>query len=97
MLGGEITRARDLITAADHAGGKKPPRITLPTWMIRLTSPLGGTGLGTKFDLPSNVGEMITATDGVTYWATDEKARTDLGYSPRSLATGMAETFRDGT
>ena len=43
-----------------------------------------------------NVGELISASDGVTYLATDEKARTELGYAPRSLATGMAETFRDG-
>lgn len=47
-------------------------------------------------DLPPNVGEVIAATDGVTYWASDEKAQKELGYSPRSLATGMAETFRDG-
>ena len=93
VLGGEIARARDLIAAAARAAGKKPPRFALPTWMIRLTSPLGGTGLGARFDLPSNVAEMITATDGVTYWATDQKARTELGYAPRDLATGMADTF----
>ena len=94
VLGGEITRARGLITAAAHAAGKKSPRLILPTWMIRLTSPLGGTALGKKFELPANVAEMISATDGVTYWATDEKARTELGYAPRDLATGMADTFR---
>ncbi len=94
VLGGEITRARDLITAAAHAAGKKPPRVALPTWMIRLVSPLGGTRLGTAFELPANVGEMIRATDGVTYFATDAKARTELAYAPRGLATGMADTFR---
>lgn len=43
-----------------------------------------------------NVGEVIAASDGGTYWASDEKERNELGYSPRSLATGMAKTFRDG-
>ncbi|MCY7301942.1 MAG: NAD-dependent epimerase/dehydratase family protein [Thermoleophilia bacterium] len=97
VLGGELTRARDLIAAAAHAGGKRAPRFRMPTWVIRLSAPLGRTGMGSSLGIPANVGELVAATDGVTYWATDEKARTDLGYSPRSLATGMAETFRDGT
>jgi len=52
--------------------------------------------MGSSLGIPANVGELVAATDGVTYWATDEKARRDLGYAPRNLATGMAETFRGG-
>lgn len=96
VLGGEVIRARDLIGAAAHAAGKRAPRFTMPTWAIRLSGPLGRTRMGSSLGLPVNVSELIAATDGVTYWARDDKARTKLGYSPRSLATGMAETFRDG-
>ncbi|MFL6230373.1 MAG: hypothetical protein ACJ741_16495 [Pyrinomonadaceae bacterium] len=43
--------------------------------------------------LPStgpNLRELISASDGVTYWATDAKARRDLGYEPRDLEAGLA-------
>jgi hypothetical protein len=43
--------------------------------------------------LPPNLREMIRAADGVTYWATDEKARRELGYAPRDLETGMRQTL----
>lgn len=96
VLGGEITRARDFIAAAATAAGRKPPRLTMPTWAIRLNAPLARTSLGRRLGLPPNVQELISATDGVTYWASDAKARRELDYAPRDLATGMAETFRDG-
>jgi hypothetical protein len=31
--------------------------------------------------------------DGVTYWASDEKARQELGYAPRDLPTGLRDTL----
>jgi nucleoside-diphosphate-sugar epimerase len=96
VLGGELTRARDLIAAAAQAAGRRPPRFSLQTALIRLAGPLGRTRLGPALGVPPNVAELIAATDGVTYWASDEKARTELGYAPRGLATGMAETFRAG-
>jgi hypothetical protein len=36
-----------------------------------------------------NLAEVIRAADGVTYWATDAKARSELGYAPRDLETGL--------
>ena len=39
--------------------------------------------------MPPNLRELIKAADGVTYWATDAKARRDLGYSPRGLDAGL--------
>jgi dihydroflavonol-4-reductase len=96
VLGGEISRAREFVAAAAHAAGRRPPRLTMPTWAIRLSGPLGRTPLGPALGVPPNVAELISATDGVTYWARDDKARSELGYAPRDLAAGMAETFRLG-
>jgi hypothetical protein len=36
-----------------------------------------------------NLRELIAAADGVTYWASDEKARRELGYAPRPLEEGL--------
>jgi nucleoside-diphosphate-sugar epimerase len=38
---------------------------------------------------------MIRAAEGATYWATDEKARRELGYAPRDLETGIRQTLAE--
>jgi nucleoside-diphosphate-sugar epimerase len=35
---------------------------------------------------------MIRSSDGVTYWASDAKARRELGFAPRDLDTGLRQT-----
>jgi nucleoside-diphosphate-sugar epimerase len=95
VIGGEITTMRALIGAAAAAAGRKPPRLTMPSWAVKALAPiapLAGPALG----LPANLRETIRATDGVTYWATDAKARAELGYTARSLAQGMADLAAEG-
>ena len=36
-----------------------------------------------------NLAEIIRGSVGVTYWFTDAKARTKLGYAPRDLEAGL--------
>lgn len=56
---------------------------------------LGGH-LGTMGDMIDAVAaaKLIAAADGVTYWASHEKARRELGYRPRDLRTGVSETVK---
>jgi hypothetical protein len=54
--------------------------------------PLVGKALG----FPGNLGELIRTSDGVTFWMTDQKARSELGFAPRDLDTGLRETRRVG-
>jgi len=42
---------------------------------------------------PPNLSEAISASDGVTYLAKDDKARSELGYTPRDLDTGLKQTL----
>jgi nucleoside-diphosphate-sugar epimerase len=49
--------------------------------------------VGRMMGVGPNLRESIRAADGVTYWATDEKARRELGYAPRGLETGIRETL----
>ena len=40
-----------------------------------------------------DLGELVSASAGVTYWATDAKARAELGYAPRDLESGLTSVF----
>jgi nucleoside-diphosphate-sugar epimerase len=72
--------------------GRNPPKRELPSGIIKIAAPAGPV-LGKAMGFPPNFKELISASDGVTYWAKDDKARTALGYSPRDLDTGLRETL----
>jgi dihydroflavonol-4-reductase len=90
VLGGEVTTMREIVRKAALAGGRKPPRISMPTWAIMSGIPVAPV-VTKLMGLPPNLRELIKASNGVTYWATDARARKELGYSPRDLDTGMRE------
>ncbi|HEY3182817.1 MAG TPA: NAD-dependent epimerase/dehydratase family protein [Gaiellaceae bacterium] len=92
VLGGEITTMRDAVRGSAAAAGKRPPRITMPTALMRPLVPVGPL-VGRVTGTSPNLKELISASDGVTYWARDDKARRELGYDPRPLAAGLADTF----
>jgi hypothetical protein len=62
----------------------------MPTMLMRISAPFGPV-VGPLLGFPPNFRELITVSDGVTYWATDDKARTELGFSPRPLEQGLRE------
>lgn len=92
VLGGEITNFRGLLEKVAHIDGKKPPKRAMPTGMLKAIAPFGRV-VGKPLGLPPNVREVISASDGVTYWAKDDKARTQLGYKPRDLDSGLRQTL----
>ncbi len=58
--------------------------------MLRLMVPIGPR-LGGRFGLPADLGEVIRASDGVTYWISSAKAERELGFHPRDLETGLRD------
>jgi dihydroflavonol-4-reductase len=92
VLGGEVTTMRTLVETAAALAGRRAPRLTMPTWLIRPLVPVGSL-VGRLTGTPPNLRELISASDGVTYWATDEKARRELGYAPRRLDEGLRLTI----
>lgn len=92
VLGGEIARMGDLLDRAAAIIGRRPPRLVIPPALIRMSAPLGPLAarlIGT----PPNIAEAARAAHGVTYWATDAKARRELAYAPRSLDVGLRHTL----
>jgi dihydroflavonol-4-reductase len=92
VLGGQIATMRDLVEKTAEIAGRKPPKRDLPSGVIKLAAPAGPV-VGKIMGFPPNFRELITASDGVTYWAKDDKARRELGYSPRDLDTGLRQTI----
>jgi nucleoside-diphosphate-sugar epimerase len=91
VLGGELTTMRALIETTAEVAGRRPPRVSLPTWLLRPLVPAGPL-IGRLAGTAPNLGELISASDGVTYWARDDKARAQLGYAPRGLRDGLRAT-----
>ena len=91
VLGGELTTMKALITCAARVAGKKTPRVTMPTSVVRAIAPLGPAlkPLG----LPPNLREVVAASHDVTYWASDARARAELGYGSRALEDGMLDLY----
>lgn len=92
VLGGEITTMKRALRAVGAALGRKPPRFTLPAPIIKMSIPFAPL-VTRAMGLPPNLRELIRSADGVTYWATDAKARRELGYAPRGLETGLRQTL----
>ena len=91
-LGGETTTMRGAVEAAATAAGRKPPRMNLPPAMIKSMVPFQKV-VTKAMGLPPNMRELISSSDGVTFWASDAKARRELGYAPRDMASGFKQTF----
>jgi nucleoside-diphosphate-sugar epimerase len=78
ILGGEMVRLREAVRVAASLAGKPAPRFEVPPRVLRLAA-----------RLRPDVAEVVRSADGVTFWATDAKARSELGYAPRSLREGF--------
>jgi len=89
VLGGEIATLREVVRRASALGGQEPPRLTTPSWMLKAIAPLGAIIGPVLSESEPNLGETIRASDGVTYWASSEKAKRELGYAPRDLESGL--------
>lgn len=92
VLGGDITTMGGMIGTLAEVLGRRPPRLTIPTLMLKASAPLGPV-IGPLLGFPPNLREMIRSSDGVTYWASHEKAARELGYEPRPLAQGLRDTL----
>jgi dihydroflavonol-4-reductase len=92
VLGGEISTMGDLIRKVAELSGRKAPTREMPASLMKMAIPIGPL-VGKMMGFPPNLGELIRTSDGVTYWATDDKARRELGYAPRDMDTGLRETL----
>jgi nucleoside-diphosphate-sugar epimerase len=86
LSGPTVTLAAAMGMAA-RLGGRKLPRLRVPTAVLRAMRPLG------RLVGQANLGEVISAAAGVTYWASSAKAESELGFRARSIEDGLRDTF----
>lgn len=91
-LAGDCRRMAESVAIAARIGGRKPPRLAVPTRLLRIIAPINDR-LGGLPGLPANLTETIRAGEGVTYWAKHDKATAELGFDPRPLERGVADTW----
>lgn len=92
VLGGQIARMGEVLALAAGLSGRSAPKAVLPVGLMRVAAPFGAL-IGRVMGFPPNLREVISAGSGVTYWASDAKARRELGYSPRNLEAGIRQTL----
>jgi nucleoside-diphosphate-sugar epimerase len=93
VLGDQITTMRDLIGTVAEITGKKAPKRAIPTGLLKALTPAGPL-IGKLMSQPPNLRELISSADGVTFWAKQDKAVSELGFSPRGFETGLRETLQ---
>ncbi|MEJ7876365.1 MAG: NAD-dependent epimerase/dehydratase family protein [Solirubrobacterales bacterium] len=92
VLGGEMTTMRGLMDTVAKVTGKREPLGNVPTGLLKAIAPAGPL-LGKLMGQPPNMRELISSSDGVTFWASSDKAKAKLGYAPRPLERGLRETL----
>lgn len=92
VLSGPVTTMREAIGTVASLTGRRPPRGALPTALLKALIPIGPL-VGKLMNQPPNLRELISSADGVTFWASHEKATRELGYAPRGLEEGLRATL----
>jgi dihydroflavonol-4-reductase len=90
VLSGPATTVREAIGVVAELSGRKAPKHSVPVPLMKAMIPIGPL-VGKAMGQPPNLRELISSADGVTFWASYEKAKRELGYEPRGLAQGLRD------
>ena len=92
VISGPATTMREAIETVAAVSGRKAPKRALPTPLMKAMTPIGPL-VGKMMGQPPNLRELISSADGVTFWASYEKAERELGYAPRGMEEGLRQTL----
>ncbi|HEY2333900.1 MAG TPA: NAD-dependent epimerase/dehydratase family protein [Solirubrobacterales bacterium] len=92
VISGPATTMREAVDVVAGLAGRRAPKHALPTALMKAMTPIGPL-VGRLMGQPPNLRELISSADGVTFWASYEKAGRDLGYAPRGMEEGFRQTL----
>jgi len=90
VISGPATTMKEAIGVVAEVTDRKPPRGAIPTPLMKAMIPIGPL-VGKMMGQPPNLRELISSADGVTFWASYDKAKAELGYEPRGLEQGLRD------
>lgn len=83
---------RQVLEKFGGLAGRKVPKRNMPTPLLKALRPIGPL-VGKIMDQPPNLAELIKSADNVTFWADATKAKSELGWRPRDLESGLRQTL----
>jgi dihydroflavonol-4-reductase len=92
VLSGPVTTMRETLETIAAVSGRKAPKHAMPTALMKAMIPIGPL-VGKLMGQPPNLRELISSADGVTFWASHEKASREFGYAPRGMEEGWRQTL----
>ena len=99
VMAGPAMRQGQALQIAARAGGHRLPRLRVSPRLLHALAPLASclpAAWTERLGLPPNLAEVLSAADGVTYWASSTKAERELGLRVRDLETGLRDAFGGG-
>lgn len=90
VISGPAVTVREAIETVAKLTDRKAPKRAIPTPVMKAMIPIGPL-VGKMMGQPPNLRELISSADGVTFWASYEKAKRELGYEPRGLEEGLRQ------
>lgn len=91
LLAGDVTTVRSLIDRVSRLGGVRPPRLSLPVGVARVGLALSAPLFRLRGHKPPVPPEQLESLS--RHWAFDDtRARTELGWRPRTLDEGLPGT-----
>lgn len=88
VLAGEPITMAGLVAELAAVSGRPAPRAAVPIALLKLAAPFGSF-LGPLLGFPPNLREVLSSSDGVTFWASSERAQAELGWTFRPLPEGL--------
>lgn len=88
VLAGPRTTLGEAIALSAAVNDRRPPRLRLPTMLLRALAPAG------RLIGQPNLRELVSASAGVTYWASSARAERELGFHARDIQTSLTDVLR---
>jgi nucleoside-diphosphate-sugar epimerase len=92
VLAGPVATMREAIETVAGLTGRRAPKHAMPVPLLKAMIPIGPL-VGKLMGQPPNLRELIASGDGVTFWASHEKASRELGFAPRGIEEGLRQTL----
>lgn len=87
VLSGPTVRVTEALALAASLGGHALPSLRVPTGLLRAVAPVAAL-----VGRPA-LRELVSASAGVTHWASSARAEAELDFRPRDLEAGFRDTF----